>query len=179
MIYEREMNRELIAVIVVFGTLGLLVGISNSLNVPRKPETSPLPPEPVAGDIAIEIIPEQAENDSVPFLATVVIRNVAGHPLLLSSQKFEARIELVSGSSELTSEAHSSQSRGQYSWSAHGIRWYGIEVHFDPAYGNQTQEFRLTAQFGTASSTFPGVSASTIIRTPLELAGMKLSDDTD
>ncbi len=171
-----QMNRDLIGIIVVFMICALTVGISNSLRAPKRPAPATLPPEPVAGDIAIELVPEQAENDTMTWRATVVVQNVAGHPLLLRSPRFGAKLILAAGSSGISSEEHSLERHGNYTWGTNDIHRYGIGVWLQPSGSNQTREFLLTVHYGTASATCPGVSASASLNTPYELVKMTVSN---
>jgi len=174
-----NMNRDLIVMIVVFGLLAMIVGVSNSINVPRRPETALLPPEPVAGDIDIDLLTEQGGKDAMLWRIRVNLHNVAGHPLLLRSPNFKARILLVAGSSETSMEEHSLERSGNLIWKKDDVHWYGIMVWLKPSAANQTRDFYLTAHYGTASATYPGAFTFTGIRTHYELDKMTVSDDTD
>lgn len=173
------MNRDLIAIIVVFGLLAMIVGVSNSMNVPRRPDNWPPPPEPAAGDIDIDLLTEQGGKDAMLWRIRVNLHNVAGHPLLLRSPKFMAKILLVGGSSEISMEEHFLERSGNLIWNKDDVYWYGIAVWLKPSAANQTQDFLLTAHYGTASATYLGASTFTGIRTPYELDKMTVSDDTD
>jgi hypothetical protein len=168
------MNRDLIAIIVVFGLLALVVGVSNSINVPKRPVAEPAPAEPAVGDITIELAPEPPGNDHSVWRAAVHIRNLAGRPLLLLSPKYGFEIRLVSGSSD-TSDISRSIRLTEYHTMMKGAVWnYPIDVQLKPSATNTTQEFRVTAFFSIVSDDFPVLEASTTFTTNLELDGLSV-----
>jgi hypothetical protein len=168
------MNRDLIATIVVFGLLALVVGVSNSINVPKRPAAEPTPAEPAIGDITIELSPEPPGNDQSVWRAHVHIRNLAGHPLLLLSPKYGSGIRLVSGTSE-TSDISRSIGMTEYHTMMKGAVWnYTVDVRLKPSATNTTQEFRVTAFFSIVSDDFPVLEASTTFTTNLELDGLSV-----
>jgi hypothetical protein len=168
------MNRDLIAIIVVFGLLALVVGISNSINVPKGPAAEPMPPEPVMGDIRLTMVVEPSGTDYSVWRAAVHIRNVAGHPLLLLSPKAGAEIRLVSGSSD-TSDISRSYGMTEYHIMTKGADWtYPVDIRLIPSATNQTQVFQVTAFFSIVSDKLPKVQATATFTTPFKLDTMSL-----